>query len=389
MILRAERIRQGKGQKEVCYGICVVSYLSKIERGSAEPDMAILKQLFARLEINYETDSAFLTESRKQMDEFFYNLQYGLENETVWKKLVGKWYRLLMSPLTIDIRLVSAIYYSESAWKEVDKSFIESLMKKEADGNDIQNFLNENVSTLAQLEDCMDEKQYAYYSLISGYYEQAEYDAIHRMENRFVTAALEEGNVYALADYYFMNGSAYACVDMDEMMTVYYERTRRLLQNTGWWKEYEQGLYYNMGATYLAVGRYEEALDCLNRVRTEDFLLCHKKAWLHLLLGNTREADHYLAIMKQLLSRKDMKGKMAERLMYEELCMEQKQDFTADPAYLDLIERLIRALIKEKSFGFLYQYKNVILEAYTRQRKYKKALEFSEQISAKTRKSTF
>ena len=63
---------------------------------------------------------------------------------------------------------------------------------------------------------------------------------------------------------------------------------------------------------------------------------------------------------------------MAERLMYEELCMEQKQDFTADPAYLDLIERLIRALIKEKSFGFLYQYKNVILEAYTRQRKYKR-----------------
>ena len=34
-------------------------------------------------------------------------------------------------------------------------------------------------------------------------------------------------------------------------------------------------------------------------------------------------------------------------------------------------------------------HKNVILEAYTRQRKYKKALEFSEQISAKTRKSTF
>lgn len=55
-------------------------------------------------------------------------------------------------------------------------------------------------------------------------------------------------------------------------------------------------------------------------------------------------------------------------------------------AYLDLIERLIRALIKEKSFGFLYQYKNVILEAYTRQRKYKKALEFSEQNFRKDQK---
>ena len=74
--------------------------------------------------------------------------------------------------------------------------------------------------------------------------------------------------------------------------------------------------------------------------------------------------------------------------MYEELCMEQRPDFTADPAYLDLIERLLAALAKEKSFGFLYQYKDVILEAYMRQRKYKKALEFSERISAKTRKST-
>ena len=48
MILRAERIRQGKGQKEVCYGICVVSYLSKIERGSAEPDMASFKAAFCK-----------------------------------------------------------------------------------------------------------------------------------------------------------------------------------------------------------------------------------------------------------------------------------------------------------------------------------------------------
>lgn len=48
MILRAERIRQGKGQKEVCYGICVVSYLSKIERGSAEPGYGNFKAAFCK-----------------------------------------------------------------------------------------------------------------------------------------------------------------------------------------------------------------------------------------------------------------------------------------------------------------------------------------------------
>ena len=37
-LLKLERTKQNKGQKEVCYGICVPSYLSKIEHGSVTPD---------------------------------------------------------------------------------------------------------------------------------------------------------------------------------------------------------------------------------------------------------------------------------------------------------------------------------------------------------------
>ena len=36
-LLRIERLRQNKGQKEICFGICVPSYLSKIEHGTVCP----------------------------------------------------------------------------------------------------------------------------------------------------------------------------------------------------------------------------------------------------------------------------------------------------------------------------------------------------------------
>ena len=87
ILLRMERLRQNKGQREVCYGICVVSYLSKIERGMAVPDEDLVAQLFTRLGITYERDETFLAESRKLIEKYLFNLRYGLNNEAVCKKL--------------------------------------------------------------------------------------------------------------------------------------------------------------------------------------------------------------------------------------------------------------------------------------------------------------
>ena len=66
--------------------------------------------------------------------------------------------------------------------------------------------------------------------------------------------------------------------------------------------------------------------------------------------------------------------------------MECEPGFSEKPEYLVLLEELLLALRKERHFGFLYQHKNVVMEAYTRQRKYKKALEFQNEISCKIQK---
>ena len=41
-ILRMERLRQGMEQKAVCYGLCVPSYLCKIEQGAVHPNPDLL-----------------------------------------------------------------------------------------------------------------------------------------------------------------------------------------------------------------------------------------------------------------------------------------------------------------------------------------------------------
>ncbi|MFQ9511121.1 MAG: helix-turn-helix domain-containing protein [Lachnospiraceae bacterium] len=68
MLLRMERIRQNRGQKEICYGICVPSYLSKIEHGTVHPDINILVELFARLGISYEKDPHILSSYEKKVN---------------------------------------------------------------------------------------------------------------------------------------------------------------------------------------------------------------------------------------------------------------------------------------------------------------------------------
>lgn len=400
ILLRLERVRRNMGQKEVCCGICVVSYLSKIERGMASPDENLVEQLFARLGIVYEREEAFLAESRSLLDSYLYNLTYGMKNKEVCQKLWQRERRLLWSPLALDLLLVLGL---------------ESVYKSAGIPGGKDSF--EYVSVLEELKEHMNGRQFSYYcliraelekepssglvyrkraseglnntlglrSLIYGYCAADEYNEIHRLEQRFTALALEEGNVYALADYYFINATAYACVNMEEMMTVYYERVRHLLQNTGWWEEMADDWNYNMGATYLELGKYDLALHYLEQVQQEDFLLWHKKARLNLALGNREAAEELIAKMERQIG-EEPQPEETDRLMLKELNMEREPGFLDNPEYLAVLEELFAVLRRERNFGFLYQYKEVAMEAFARQRKYKRALEFQKEISSKIQK---
>ena len=164
---------------------------------------------------------------------------------------------------------------------------------------------------LNALESCMLPKQKAYYYVISEeyvstkeyldltmkafhimqnsyflnilcgvYFLCGEYSKIHQCEDKLVSYTLEEGNTFQLAEFYALNGTAYACLNQEEMMMHYYNRSLHFLQNTKWEQDMTYHIYYNIGSTYISSGKYALALSYLEKAKKEEniteFLLAHK-----------------------------------------------------------------------------------------------------------------
>ena len=389
-LLRMERIRQDKGQKEICYGICVPSYMSKIEHGSVCPDDKIIAALFERLGIVYEENEQALTEWETKTEDYFYRLQYCLDTETVYKELAENDTVLSYSRLAVDWLLIKG--FEEGGTPELLETLKEYMRPKQlAYYRILQSW--ERQSFPESVEYCNEAlrilgNSFAITQLCEAYMMQGDYTAIHRMENKLVATAVEEGNTYRLADYFFLNGTAYACLNLEEMMLLYYERSMRLLQNTEW-KKASADLYYNMGATYISLKKYDLSLKYLDMAEAsgvsnlpDSMALDHKKAVALIRSGNKEQAGIYLEKMRVRIAQSEDKNE-ADILKYEEACWECKENFMDDPAYLELLEKLIKALKRERHFGHLYFYRDIITQAYTRQRKYKKALEFEREISSR------
>nr|WP_296831598.1 XRE family transcriptional regulator [uncultured Marvinbryantia sp.] len=391
ILLKLERLRQDKGQKEVCSGICVPSYLSKIEHGTVCADEKILAELFARLGIFYEKDQAVLEKLGKLIEKYFYCRQYYLDTRDVYEKLQEQERTLMYSRYAVDWLLICA--FEQAAPRDIMDRL--DALKEHMEPRQLayykllcaQEEKNAERAVHLSREACdVLNNSYAMLMLCVAYFRQGNYSEIHRMEQRVVAAAVEEGNTYQLADFCFMNGNAYACLNMEEMMMVYFERGIRLLQNTAWKRELA-GVYYNIGATYISLRKYDPALEYLEMAEQEDtghqfqIPIFHKKAIVFLRTGRKDEGKKILAEMKNLLLKKTATSAV-DWLIYEEAEMEAEEGFLNNPEYLKLLEKLIRAIKEELHFGYLYFYREVIVEACKRQRRYRQALEFEQEISS-------
>lgn len=414
ILLKMERIRQDKGQKEVCYGICVPSYLSKIEHGTVCPEKGILAQLFDRLGIYYEENEKVMSGFKKLIDKYFYCLQYALDTRPVYEKLKAKEQVLTYSRYAIDWLLIEGFEKGiadplleklEEHMGKTQRAYYQILAFIQMDNNDV----DEQVRLCKEAYEVLHDS-FAMSSLCEAYFAQGNYTAIHALEQRFVATAVEEGNTARLAWCFFMNGTAYACLNMEEMMRVYYERSLRLLQNTGW-REFKQTLYYNIGATLVALKKYDDALYYLDKAEDPDDVkrpdkseglesaddsgntiseadpetlreILHKKTLACLRMGNKEKGKKFLEKYKKAVFSIE-EPFMVDILRYKEAEMECEDNFLDKPEYLEILEKLIKEINLNKHFGYLYFYKELIVEAYKRQRQYKKALEFEQGISQK------
>ena len=401
MLLKMERLKQNKGQKEVCYGVCVTSYLSKIENGIVQADEEILVALFKKLGVTYERNQEKLKQYETFVQRYFYELEYGLEFQKIYEQMKNQCQGIEYSKYAVDWMLIQG-YAGEEVLSFLEK--IEDrmspkqkahfyILKVQKSYEELNNAKKEHKELRRQMQL---EGQKAYeilrnsYSLIvflNIHFLLGQYSMIHQNESNFIAMAVKEGNTFRLAEYYFIAGSAYACLNQEEMMIDCYERVFHLLQNTGWNtsnSELIDMMNYNLGATYISFKNYDKALTHLDKVskkKQHSFSVLHKKAIAMIRLGEREEGRKILEEAKNSLLKFEDKYE-SNWLKYEEAKLECEENFLEDPAYLILIEKLIKQLEDEQHFGHLYFYHDVIIKAYTKQRKYKQALEFERKISS-------
>lgn len=384
-LLKIERLRQNKGQKEVCYGICVPSYLSKIEHNQVVPDPVILKQLFHRLGIEYYCDEEFLRSNSRLIEQFYEQLFYCLKT-SAYEELQKEDLRLSYSPLALDWLIIKYGLQDDEAGK------ILSECQDTMNDRQLACYHLAKPLSFGQTEQVIPYYQKAYFilnnsysllSLMEAYYLAGQYDKIHEHIDKCISLALEEGNTCNLAACNELMGSVYACLNADELMLPYYKRAIRLLQNTDW-KDKLNVIYYNIGATYISCKKYDLALHYLNMVQEEDtFLLNHKKALALIRSGRMEEAKAFLLSLEATIKEKEMSSVNAviEKMMLEEARFECREKHLDDPEFILLLENLIDLLKKERHKGYVLFYNDVLKEAYCRQRKYKKALALAANIS--------
>lgn len=411
LLLYLERVRQNKTQKEVCFGLCVVSYLSKIEHGTAEADPELQQKLFQRLGIRSETDEAVLEQGQAQIETCYRDLLYHApEWSCDYEELRALGDGLAYSAYALDWHLLRGIYEEEQGHLDEAKQTI-VLLKQLEDAMELRQlgflrYLELCVRNHSENEKLRDDEKTA----VELAEEQCRYldgafskcclaeallvcgdlPRIHQMEQVVTAQALQEGNLYYLAFFYVIRGTAYAVLDQEALMMDYYKKAEQLLKYTVW-KDTLCVVTYNIGATYLTLKKYEESLEYLQRLeqskeylenKTDYFSWKHKEALACIRSGRMEEGKEHLKELSECL-KSQKNPAYVDVLRYEEANWETKADYLKDPAYLKLLEQLLSVLEEETPFGYWYFYREQIVQACEKQRYYRKALEYERKFSEK------
>lgn len=384
-LIKYHRERLDISQKELCYGICVVSHLSKIENNKVEPSDEIIDELFQRLGVNFYRDKEFIKDNKLKINNFFFNLNYYREVKYIFNEISDHRDKLVNSPLIIDYILAESYARTKIIENIKRLSELEIYMDSEQLGwfyilkaLNSKNINEINIRELISRGTSLLRNSYSQLSLIYFELSIGQFDKVIELNSEAANIALSEGNIMALAHINVCMGNCYAAQGLSDLMLPHYTRAINILTDINK-KDLISTINYNMGATYLENGKYEESLYYLEKANDEYlkgddsiFLLYHKLSLLHLKLNNKQKTKNYIDKAKESLE--FISGNYdTYELMIEVAELQLDKDYLENSVYLERLEKLCNILGKDYPRGFYLFHKRMLEELYCHLRQYKKA----------------
>lgn len=119
-IIKFNRINQNMSQKALSKGICVASYLSRIESGDLIPSEEVISIIFNRLGLSFNDSEEFLEKGITNLKLFFDKLhfnEFDLTNK-IFNELESQENDYITSPLVIDYFLAKLARYCSTPNRE-------------------------------------------------------------------------------------------------------------------------------------------------------------------------------------------------------------------------------------------------------------------------------
>ena len=364
-LIRRERLRRSWSQEGLCSGICAVSYLSKIEQGKAEASPEILRLLFARLELPWHDDEAFLQRAG-ELTERCYEAIFCCDEpalDGLRKELAAAAERMTDSPCALDAAILQGFFSRQPIGEEMEP-FLD--LRQLA----LQRLLQSRDEEAMRLYPC------AYVSLMAGIgaYEQGGSDAAAlQYLRRACEMAAEEGQVRIMLLARLYMGNCY-CNRVDlKNMDAQYRVARRLAQALGD-EETLQIIRYNTASAQLEAGRCGEAYRYFASAEQPSLMDLHKLAICCEKLGRREEA-------LDALNRADaMETDYPDLPLARQMCSLvrfrlEHADYFRSPEYGQTLLEVFDQCRKKLPIGYASFHLPWVLEWYTASRQYRAAYE--------------
>lgn len=251
-LIKMNRIRQNMSQQHLAQGICVPSYLSKIENGEVIPSLDIIEALFEELDIKYYSDLTFLKESQELINDFFdeLNLNGFIKSGEIFEKLVEQEDKFIHSPLIVDYYLVHFAKYCSTS--ERDKflevlTMIQSIESLLTDHQRFKYYFYLGLDQLLYHRDAVAARELLVKStsyemtghsllyLSLAYYQLSSYYEAFEFATKSYQAYLDEGNLVGLIGFYHFKamlcykvGSINEALAQYERSLIYIKKLNRL-----------------------------------------------------------------------------------------------------------------------------------------------------------------
>ena len=390
-LIRRLRLERRLSQAALCRGICAVSYLSKIEKGTANPGEEITRLLFSALGVDFQTDEAFLRDTRQTLDDYFEHTCYMEPREAERDRLRAVEEKALRSPLTDVYTLFMAYDALERDQMLQARTLLDSLRYREDEMGEQTLFfyalargwlaggLDEMLSwhrKANRLRPCA----FVAHQMGECYHIHGKYQAAIDHLQIAYTRAAEEGSPMILLLSTNMTAICHSDLYQEDLMLRYFRKARRLALRIS--PDMMTQIDYNIGATLVSMRKSKEALPYLKRAEESGYdsplLLYHKLAIACVDLGDREAAAGYLRKAEALLN--EGKGSLIQEKLIRIAGFRLRDDYLASEEYLTLLREVYEEIDRVYHHGFKQFQGNLLVEALKHNRRYKEALHIASEV---------